>query len=55
MLGIVCFVGKGMVINLGEFDGIVMGEFKLCIIEWFVDVGFGSEVVNYKFCDWLFS
>ncbi|MEM1063579.1 MAG: leucine--tRNA ligase, partial [Planctomycetota bacterium] len=49
------FTGAGTAINSGEFDGTPTAEFKIAVIKKLTDKGVGSEAVNYKLRDWLFS
>jgi len=50
-----CFVGDGIAINSGQFDGLKTAEFKERIINWLTEKGLGRKAVNYKLRDWLFS
>lgn len=45
----------GVAINSAEFDGTPTAEFKNKMTAWLAERGFGSEAVNYKLRDWLFS
>ena len=45
----------GIAINSGEFDGLPTAKFKQEITKWLAENGLGSEAVNYKLRDWLFS
>lgn len=49
------FVGDGVAINSGEFDGLTTLEFKAKIIAWLEEHERGQRRVNYKLRDWLFS
>ena len=49
------FTGEGTAINSGDFDGTPTAEFKSKIAAWLTEQGVGSEAVNYKLRDWLFS
>ncbi len=53
--GEVCFVGRGTAMNSGQYDGIATDEFKSKITISLSEQGVGSEAVNYKLRDWLFS
>jgi leucyl-tRNA synthetase len=53
--GQVCFAGQGTAMNSGEFDGTPTADFKSKISAWLTEQGVGSEAVNYKLRDWLFS
>ncbi|MDB5225455.1 MAG: leucine--tRNA ligase [Candidatus Adlerbacteria bacterium] len=46
-----CYIGPGILINSGEFDGLATEEAKKKITEF---VG-GKLVTNYKLKDWVFS
>ena len=50
-----CFVGVGVAVNSGEFDGTTTQELKPKITEQLATSGTGSEAVNFKLRDWLFS
>jgi leucyl-tRNA synthetase len=49
------YVGDGVAINSGSFDGLTTPEFKQRITAWLQDRGRGCGRVNYKLRDWLFS
>jgi leucyl-tRNA synthetase len=49
------FVGDGVAINSGEFDGLTTPEFKAKIIARLESTGWGQKRVNTKLRDWLFS
>jgi leucyl-tRNA synthetase len=49
------FVGEGVAINSGEFNGLKTPEFKKRITAWLAERGLGEKKVNYKLRDWLFS
>jgi leucyl-tRNA synthetase len=49
------FVGDGVAINSGEFDGLSTPEFKAKIIARLESTGQGQKRVNTKLRDWLFS
>lgn len=49
------FVGDGIAINSGEYDGLTTAEFKKKIIKWLVKENFGKTAINYKLRDWVFS
>ena len=49
------YVGDGVAVNSGEFDGLPTAEFKEKITEWLEENDLGSAAVNYKLRDWLFS
>ncbi|MBI4581382.1 MAG: leucine--tRNA ligase, partial [Planctomycetes bacterium] len=49
------YVGDGVAVNSGEFNGLTTPEFKKRITEWLEAQGLGKGAVNYKLRDWLFS
>lgn len=49
------FSGKGFAVNSGEYDGTPTDEFKAKIAADLAKAGLGSEAVNFKLRDWLFS
>ncbi len=49
------FVGDGVAVNSGEFDGLTTAEFKKRITTWLEQKNLGKGAVNYKLRDWLFS
>ncbi|MDD5459306.1 MAG: leucine--tRNA ligase [Phycisphaerae bacterium] len=53
--GEACFIGDGIAINSGEFDGLSTDQFKNKITAWLEERGLGKKTVNYKLRDWLFS
>ena len=53
--GEICFAGLGTAINSQKYDGTPTAEFKQTITESLGKSGVGSEAVNYKLRDWLFS
>jgi leucyl-tRNA synthetase len=55
LAGTRCFVGNGMAINSGEYDGLPTAEFKEKITADLAARGLGRKAVNYKLRDWLFS
>lgn len=50
-----CFAKQGIAINSGQYDGLSTKECKTKIIADLNSNGNGSEAVNYKLRDWLFS
>lgn len=50
-----CFVGSGIAINSGSYDGMQSAEVKSQIAKELTSSGTGKEAVNYKLRDWLFS
>ena len=53
--GKVCFVGDGITINSGQFNGLRTPQFKEQITDWLQQRRQGKKAVNYKLRDWLFS
>jgi len=49
------FVGDGAAMNSGPFDGLTPGSSKQRITAWLEERGLGTQKVNYKLRDWLFS
>jgi len=49
------YVGDGIAVNSGKFDGLSTAEFKKQITEWLEEKELGQGAVNYKLRDWLFS
>jgi leucyl-tRNA synthetase len=49
------YVGDGVAINSGQYDGLPTPEFKKRITAWLEETGRGESKVNYKLRDWLFS
>jgi leucyl-tRNA synthetase len=50
-----CFVGDGVAINSGKYDGLSTAEFKEKIAADLESKVLGRKAVNYKLRDWLFS
>ena len=50
-----CFAKHGVAINSGQYDGLSTKECKAKVIADLNSNGTGSEAVNYKLRDWLFS
>jgi leucyl-tRNA synthetase len=51
----ICFIGDGVAINSGSFNGLSTPEFKTKITDWLAGKGLGKQAVCYKLRDWLFS
>jgi len=49
------FVGEGVAVNSGPYDGLPTAEFKEAITEKLEADGAGKFATNYKLRDWLFS
>ncbi len=46
---------NGTMVNSGFLNGKSVEEAKVAIVEWLTEKGIGSEKVNYKLRDWVFS
>jgi leucyl-tRNA synthetase len=55
LAGKTCFAGKGTVCNSQSYDGLATDDCKSHITENLHASGLGSQAVNYKLRDWLFS
>ena len=53
--GKLCFAGLGTAVASGEINGMETDEAKGSMTAWLSQRGLGSEAVNYKLRDWLFS
>jgi leucyl-tRNA synthetase len=53
--GKLCFIGDGIAINSGQFNGQSTARFKENITNWLAERGLGQKSINYKLRDWLFS
>ena len=49
------YVGDGVAVNSGRFDGLATAEFKKKITEQLEANGQGAAAVNYRIRDWIFS
>jgi leucyl-tRNA synthetase len=49
------FVGDGVAVNSGAFDGLTTAEFKKRITDWLVKHGQGKKAVHTRLRDWIFS
>ncbi|MCS7014667.1 MAG: leucine--tRNA ligase [Gemmatales bacterium] len=49
------YIGDGVAVHSGTFDGLPTPEFKKRITAWLSERGLGRFKVNYKLRDWLFS
>ncbi|MCP4049797.1 MAG: leucine--tRNA ligase [bacterium] len=49
------FIGSGIMINSGEYNGMDSEKFKSKIVDVIEDKGYGRKTVNYKLRDWLLS
>jgi leucyl-tRNA synthetase len=48
-------VESGIMVNSGFLDGLEVSQAKKQITKWLIDKGLGTEKVNYKLRDWVFS
>jgi len=55
LAGRAVFVGDGVAVNSGKYDGLETAAFKQRIAEDLSSSGQGRAAVNYKLRDWLFS
>jgi leucyl-tRNA synthetase len=55
LMGKAAFVGDGVAINSGPYDGLSTPEFKEQITADLAEKGLGRAAVNYRLRDWLFS
>jgi leucyl-tRNA synthetase len=49
------YIGEGVMVNSGKYDGMNSVEFKKKIVEWLENHDKGKRAVNYKLRDWVFS
>ncbi|MCL2406051.1 MAG: leucine--tRNA ligase [Defluviitaleaceae bacterium] len=49
------YVGNGVLVNSGQFDGLSVADGKEAISSYLEKQGAGSRTVNYKLRDWVFS
>ncbi|MDP2789989.1 MAG: leucine--tRNA ligase, partial [bacterium] len=49
------YVGEGVMVNSGQYDGMTSSQFKAVITNWLSKEGAGKPAVNYKLRDWVFS
>lgn len=49
------FVGDGIAVNSGQFDGLPTSEMKRRIVDYLEREGIGRRTVNYRLRDWVFS
>jgi len=49
------YVGDGVMVNSGEFDGLPVSESKPAITAWLAEKGLGEATVNYRLHDWCIS
>ncbi len=50
-----CFAGEGVAINSPLIDGLPTTEAKAKITAWLEERGLGTQTINFKLRDWLFS
>jgi len=55
LAGRAAFIGDGVAINSGQFNGLSTPQFIQAITEDLANKGMGRAAVNYKLRDWLFS
>lgn len=55
LAGKLCFPGLGRAVNSGKYDGSPTAEVKSLVTASLSSSGMGSEAINYKLRDWLFS
>ncbi|MEC7603828.1 MAG: leucine--tRNA ligase, partial [Planctomycetota bacterium] len=55
LAGQTCFAGKGTVCNSMQYDGLATDDCKSQMISDLETMGLGTQAVNYKLRDWLFS
>lgn len=46
---------KGILVNSGEFSGLISDEAVAKMQDWLTERNFGGKKVNYKIQDWVFS
>ncbi len=49
------YVGDGVMVNSGRFDGLPVSESKPAITAWLVENALGEATVNYRLHDWCIS
>ena len=49
------FTGEGVLVNSGQFDGLMSAEARPQIIAWLAERGLAETKVNFKLRDWVFS
>jgi leucyl-tRNA synthetase len=49
------YIGDGIAVNSGSFDGLPTAEFKQKITAWLEERRLGTRKINYKLRDWLYS
>jgi len=49
------YTGDGVLVNSGEFDGLVVDKGKEAITEYLEKQNAGTKTINYKLRDWVFS
>ncbi len=49
------YVGQGVMVDSGPFDGLASAEGVRAVTEWLRSQGKGNAAVNYKLRDWLIS
>jgi len=49
------YVGDGVLVNSGQFDGLTVAQGKDAITRHLEEQGAGTKTINYKLRDWVFS
>ncbi len=49
------YVGDGVMVNSGQFDGMAVPDAKPAIVAWLAESGRGETTVNYRLHDWCIS
>ena len=49
------YMGDGVMVNSGRFDGLPVSESKPAIADWLAEKGLGETKVNYRLHDWCIS
>ena len=49
------YVGSGIMVNSGDFDGLSVAEGKRAVVEWLAGRGIADHRVNYHLRDWCVS
>ena len=49
------FLGKGVLVNSGKFDGLSVKDGQRAILEYLEDQGYGKGTITYRIRDWLIS
>ena len=49
------YVGPGVLVNSGQYDGLTVEEGKQAIVEALAEKGVGEKTVTYRMRDWVFA